>query len=56
MALTLVSSDGEALGLDEGIILGYALGEVLGYTLGYADETELHSSDGYLMVPMMTNL
>ena len=37
LEVTLGSTDGEALGLDEGIILGYDLVEVLGSTLGAAD-------------------
>ena len=41
MEVPLVSTNGEALGLDEGIILGSVLGEVLGSTLGYSDGTEL---------------
>ena len=39
-------TDGEALGLDEGIILGSDLGEVWGSTLGSDDGTELVSYDG----------
>ena len=44
MTVPLGSTDGEALGLDEGIILESALGEVLGSTLGATDVTELGSS------------
>ena len=41
LAVPLRSTDGEVLGLDEGIILGSSLGEVLDSTLGVADGTEI---------------
>ena len=46
LAVPLKSTGGEALGLDEMILLGSALGEVLGSTLGASDGTDLCSSDG----------
>ena len=46
LAVPLKSTGGEALGLDEIILLGSALGEVLGSTLGASDGTDLCSSDG----------
>ena len=41
MEVPLEFTDGEALGLDEGIIPGSDIGEVLGSTLVTADGTEL---------------
>ena len=41
LAVPLGFTDGEAISLDEGIILGYDLGKVLGSTLGSADGNEM---------------
>ena len=43
-------------GSDNGIILRSSVGEVLGYTLELDEEAYLGSSDGFLVVLMMSHL
>ena len=56
MGISLRYSDKFMFGSDEGIILSSAVGEVLGFTLGLDEGAYMGSSDGFLMVSMMSQL
>ena len=56
MGILLGSSDRFMFGSDEGIILSSDVGEVLGSTLDLDEVEYLVSSDGSLMVSMISHL